>query len=319
MAVRAPPRFQSPVYRGGCCNGRGDSSGPTLRSHLGFNPLFIGADAATWKVMVSTVVEEMLQRVSIPCLSGRMLQRTSTAHPRPCPTVSIPCLSGRMLQLAELGAITTWKAYPFRRACFNPLFIGADAATERARIAEGSRHSGARVSIPCLSGRMLQPGQRKWHESAAAFKAVSIPCLSGRMLQPAPSREPTTDDNDSCFNPLFIGADAVTDVLHLRSAWGRIPGFNPLFIGADAATPPTLGVKAPSPTRRFNPLFIGADAATTAASAGCDEFSSDLRCGFNPLFIGADAATWAYGGALAFELELLPVSIPCLSGRMLQP
>ena len=92
-------RFQSPVYRGGCCDrieaeaaatqarirfnplfigadavteppegGKGDQNGGPPRPR--FNPLFIGADAVTTD---AEICREAAELVSIPCLSGRML------------------------------------------------------------------------------------------------------------------------------------------------------------------------------------------------------------------------------------------------------
>ena len=203
--------FQSPVYRGGCCNNP-DGERKDRVARVSILP-FIGA-------MLQLLCRHGCgdDLVSIPCLSGRMLQpdqpttgssglvqscgaenwperlhfhmrlhssfnplfigadaATCRAAPAGAKPASFnPLFSGRMLH-------RNW-AFPVMVG-FNPLFIGADAATPSAWPSP-PLHRLDPVSIPCLSGRMLQPETRLPRKpSVNARASVSIPCLSGRMLQ----------------------------------------------------------------------------------------------------------------------------------------
>ena len=144
-----------------------------------------------------------------------------------------------------------------RPCCFNPLFIGADAVTQFCGLAH-----------PFLSAAFHSPVYR-----GGCCNTTTTILILNQLRQR--------------FNPLFIGADAVTTATppsppppqswfqspvyrggccNLRPLGGRLrlcvgQRFNPLFIGADAVTPACWWRHA-SRMRRFNPLFIGADAVT---------------------------------------------------------
>jgi len=98
-ALKCPvaPWFQSPVCRGGFCNNRACEAEKEMLI-ASFNPLFVGAGSATLAVDATKWAGSAT--VSIPCLSGRVLQRNGVGpfSWNGQTWVSIPCLSGRVLQ-----------------------------------------------------------------------------------------------------------------------------------------------------------------------------------------------------------------------------
>ena len=145
MATRREWAFQSPVYRGGCCNGTWTPS-CSHRSTPCFNPLFIGADAVTQALGFDPTrcyraFQSPVYRGGCCNKGGRLSSPSRTRR------FQSPVYRGGCCNRGDDGLPAG------ASGSFNPLFIGADAVTQGGKFCCGREPQ--RVSIPCLSGRML--------------------------------------------------------------------------------------------------------------------------------------------------------------------
>ena len=219
----------------------------------GFNPLFIGADAVTINGPASLPVAVVLAFQS-PVYRGGCCD----------------CDRG-----AAMEGLTLWFQSPVYRggccdsapaarrraavpACFNPLFIGADAVTQPLR---PGRHDGhLRFQSPVYRGGCCDP-QGAALMTATAAALFQSPVYRGGCCDDPPAWPPYRGMPPRFQSPVYRGGCCDNRPRRPRRRRTRSCRFNPLFIGADAVTWSTARHRCRW-RWCFNPLFIGADAVT---------------------------------------------------------
>ena len=264
------------------------------------------------------------RQVSIPSSSGHVMGDMAVT----CPCghrrqVSIPSSSGHVGRLSNPAVSLQTRDRQFqsplhrgmfgrhrncrrqrhdRDTCFNPLFIGACWATDRAQRRLRCHDGG--VSIPSSSGHV---GRLGGSDGDGCQLMRFNPLFIGACWATARSADGILDAADCRFqSPLHRGmlGDDCRHLMRSRDRRNRFQsplhrgmlgdchdpgmdqgtrrsGFNPLFIGACWAT--LLGNRSRKDSRSFNPLFIGACHGRPGTPAGIVA----RLAGFNPLFIGA--------------------------------
>ena len=233
--------------------------------------------------------------------------------------------------------------------CFNPLFIGADAVTWDA---EKCRHRvrNARVSIPCLSGRMLQPLPtiRFGWRTRNTFPFQS-PVYRGGCCDkhPAVTEHGSAPVPCAFQSPVYRGGccNAGTDAHAAATVADPLLFQSPVYRGGCCDPPTTLSRRNRRMSIQFqSPVYRGGCCnrlpRSMTASGGrrgarrfqspvyrggcCDE--SKMGQGVSPRILLSFQSPVYRGGCcdphdqltMQRVVDLEPeVSIPCLSGRML--
>jgi len=138
-------------------------------------------------------------------LSGRVLQPAGYCYCGRCQrTVSIPCLSGRVLQLATDGSILAAIYDPFQ----SPVCRGGFCNDARHELGQGIV---VEFQSPVCRGGFCNDHCGKFLRNPLTQEFQSPVCRGGFCN---PNFSPTTSSSlSSSFNPLFVGAGSATSAV----------------------------------------------------------------------------------------------------------